>query len=59
MTQQEKNWDGSTMRYVPYALRGLKPVTNEPWARDEAVYRRNDGACRPYQSSSPPPHRDP
>jgi hypothetical protein len=31
------------MRYVPYALRGLKPVTNEPWARDEAIYRKNDG----------------
>jgi len=39
----EKHWDSSTMRYVPYALRGLKPVTNEPWARDEAVYRAQDG----------------
>jgi len=42
-TQAEKDWDSTTMRYVPYGLRGLKPVTNEPWARDEAVYRRNDG----------------
>lgn len=43
LTAQEAGWDGSTMRYVPYSLRGLKPVTNEPWARDEAVYRKNDG----------------
>ena len=43
MSEGEKNWDGTTMRYVPYALRGLKPVTNEPWARDEAVYRKDDG----------------
>uniref|UniRef100_A0A7S2JFS5 Uncharacterized protein n=1 Tax=Haptolina brevifila TaxID=156173 RepID=A0A7S2JFS5_9EUKA len=42
-TEQEKNWDSSIMKYVPYSLRGLKPVTNEPWARDEAVYRRADG----------------
>ena len=43
LTQAEAGWDGSSMRYVPYSLRGLKPVTNEPWARDEAVYRKNDG----------------
>ena len=28
------------MRSRPAALRGLKPVTNEPWAEDEAVYDR-------------------
>lgn len=27
-------WDSTTWMYVPPALRGLKPVTNEPWARD-------------------------
>jgi len=43
MSETEKGWDGSIMKYVPHALRGLKPVTNEPWARDEAVYRKNDG----------------
>ena len=43
MTDKEKNWDDSIMHYVPHSLRGLKPVTNEPWARDEAVYRKSDG----------------
>ena len=33
-------WDGSAWRYVPPALRGLKPVTDEPWARDEMLFDR-------------------
>lgn len=69
MSETEKGWDGSIMKYVPHALRGLKPVTNEPWARDEAVYRKNDGmdevsearppACLPpppTPATVPPPH---
>ena len=31
-------WDSSSRMYVPPALRGLKPVTHEPWARDQKVY---------------------
>ena len=31
-------WDSSPMRYVPTALRGVQPVTPEPWAHDHAVY---------------------
>jgi hypothetical protein len=27
-------WDASTRRYVPSSLKGLRPVTSEPWARD-------------------------
>ena len=29
------------MRPVPHALKGIKPVNNEPWARDEAVYNNS------------------
>ena len=32
-------WDSSPLRNTPYALRGAKPVTDEPWARDEALSR--------------------
>lgn len=35
-------WDASPARSVPYTLRGSKPVTNEPWAADEAVNRNAD-----------------
>ena len=34
-------WDESPWRYIPHALRGIKPVTREPWAHDEAVYNIN------------------
>ena len=33
-------WNSSPMRHAPAALRGLKPVTPEPWASDEAIYDR-------------------
>ena len=41
MTVEEANWDSSTWKYVPHSLKGIKPVTNEPWARDEAVYNES------------------
>jgi len=31
-------WDSSHYRYIPPALKGVKPVTPEPWAKDEAAY---------------------
>ena len=34
-------WDTSTRRYCPYVLRGISPVTREPWAIDEQFYNRN------------------
>ena len=37
-------WDSSPARAVPYTLRGTKPVTDEPWARDEAVYSESMNA---------------
>ena len=35
-------WDTSTFRPVPYVLRGMKPITREPWAVDQAVNRDMD-----------------
>ena len=32
-------WNSSTQRRVPYALRGIKPVTQEPWTTDENITR--------------------
>ena len=34
-------WDSSTRRYVPYVLKGIVPVTREPWAVDEWYYNKN------------------
>jgi hypothetical protein len=31
-------WDSTVMKPCPPALRGCKPITPEPWARDMAVY---------------------
>jgi len=36
-------WDATPWLYTPPALRGLKPVTPEPWSRDIEVY--NQGAA--------------
>lgn len=36
-TKHQKPWDESQWKYVPPSLRGLRPVTNEPWARDADV----------------------
>jgi hypothetical protein len=33
-------WDPTPWRYVPPALRGVKPVTSEPWADDLELYQR-------------------
>ena len=33
-------WDNTALRARPAALVGLKPVTREPWAQDEAVYNK-------------------
>jgi len=36
-------WDSSPMRGRPSVLRGLRPVTREPWATDEEVYKQYRG----------------
>ena len=33
-------WDSSPLRTVPHTLRGSKPVTDEPWQRDEELKNR-------------------
>ena len=35
-------WDSSPLRVVPHSLRGSKPVTDEPWARDEALSKAKE-----------------
>ena len=56
-------WDGSPWQYVPSVLKGLKPVTPEPWAKDSDVYAKGmskHGAVRTpseFEASAPPtPH---
>lgn len=34
-------WDSSPLRHCPFVLRGISPVTREPWAIDEKIYNRN------------------
>lgn len=34
-------WDSSPLRHCPYVLRGIAPVTREPWAVDEHIYNRD------------------
>ena len=35
------SWDASTFRPCPFVLRGMKPVTREPWVFDERIYNRD------------------
>jgi len=35
------DWDSSPHRPIPSALRGLKPMTKEPWGSDNEIYNRN------------------
>lgn len=44
LRQKEKAWNGSVMRSRPSNLRGMKVVTKEPWARDEAAYQKRTGS---------------
>ena len=39
--RQRQPWDPSPMRHTPHVLRGIKPVTAEPWAMDEAIYNED------------------
>ena len=34
-------WDSSPLRHCPHVLRGISPVTREPWAVDEQIYNKN------------------
>ena len=46
-----QGWNASPHRPIPYALHGLKPVTNEPWARDVVT------GVRPIDLRAPSPTR--
>lgn len=35
-------WDSSPLRPVPHALKGIKPVTREPWYHDQMINRDMD-----------------
>ena len=37
----QPSWDSSTFRSCPFVLRGIKPVTREPWVFDERIYNRD------------------
>ena len=37
----EGGWNSTPHRPVPYALRGSKPITDEPWARDNGINGRD------------------
>jgi hypothetical protein len=39
-TTGRPRWDNTTWRYTPPALRGIKPVTPEPWLQDWEAYER-------------------
>jgi hypothetical protein len=42
-------WNSSPLRHTPHTLRGSKPMTDEPWTRDERANRRpelNDAGHR-------------
>ena len=41
---REAKWDRSMHRSCPSNLRGLKPITPEPWARDALVYAQRTGS---------------
>ena len=52
-TRDEKPaWDNTPMRSRPSALRGLKPVTPEPWASDEQVERTYGTSNAPHDFHS-------
>ena len=42
--ERERGWDSTPHRSCPSNLRGLKPITSEPWSRDAAVYSTNTGS---------------
>ena len=39
---QGPGWNSTTQRTVPYALRGIQPVTNEPWSNDAFKTTKTD-----------------
>lgn len=48
---REGDWDPSVQKTRPPMLRGLKPMTMEPWAKDEAFYQKKTGSYEPELNS--------
>ena len=44
LAQKESAWDSSTYKICPSSLRGMRPGTREPWARDALFYQRKTGS---------------
>lgn len=42
--ERELGWDNTPHRLCPSNLRGIKPITAEPWSRDAAVYSAKTGS---------------
>lgn len=42
--RRERDWDPTQFTYMPSTLRGMKPVTQEPWTRDAVIYARKTGS---------------
>ena len=40
----EARWDETVHKVTPDPLRGVKPITREPWARDAYIYARKTGS---------------
>ena len=40
-SEREERWNGSVYRNVPDPLRGVKPITREPWAYGELPQQQN------------------
>jgi hypothetical protein len=45
-------WDSSTFKPTPHALRGTRPITREPWAKDSKVLRIYRGDVIPAQKNN-------
>lgn len=50
--QREHLWDNSQHRNTPAHLRGIKPVTMEPWSRDAQVYAAQTNLEKVYYADA-------
>ena len=55
-TPPTDGWNASPVRNTPYALRGTRPVTDEPWARDAESMSRSAFGVR-VEIDRPGPHK--
>ena len=53
----EKGWNNTPLRTRPSTLKGLRPISREPWAVDEEFYQRKTGNFE-YEYNSRTPYDD-